>query len=334
MRYLCALILSLVTQVCVAQEWEDRQIFGQSNSAQTVRILSSTDTAIFAPIIENFIGQNTTISIEYFVTGTADLDRKFREAPQNFDIVISSAMDLQFKLANDGYALRLENLQHPDWAQWRESLFAFTAEPAAIVINRDAFGSYPLPKTRQELIVALRERPDVFKGRVGTYDVRESGLGYLFATQDARASDTFWRLMEVMGGLNVRLYCCSGSMIDDLANGSLAVAYNVLGSYAGARIDDKDALEIVLPSDFPTTMMRTALVSSETEQAAIARTFVQHLIERTETDADTLPLPVLSTTGPSIEPTTIPLEPALMTFLDDLKRRQFLTEWEAAAIQE
>lgn len=333
MRYLCALILSLVTQVCLAQEWEDRQIFGSSNSAQTVRILSSTDTAIFAPIIENFIGQNASISIEYFVTGTADLDRKFREAPEDFDIVISSAMDLQFKLANDGYALRLENLQHPEWAQWRESLFAFTAEPAAIVINRDAFENYPLPKTRQELIVALRERPDVFQGRVGTYDVRESGLGYLFATQDARASDTFWRLMEVMGGLNVRLYCCSGSMIDDLADGSLAVAYNVLGSYAGARIDDTDALEVVLPSDFPTTMMRTALVSSETEQAAIARTFVQHLIARNEADSDNLPLPVLSTIGPSIEPTTIPLEPALMTFLDDLKRRQFLTEWEAAVIQ-
>ncbi|WP_338153270.1 hypothetical protein [Pseudophaeobacter leonis] len=92
---------------------------------------------------------------------------------------------------------------------------AFTSEPAAIVINRAAFAGHVIPKTRQELIEALRARPETFHGRVGTYDVRDSGLGYLLATQDARASETYWRLMEVMGALDVRLYCCSGSMIDD-----------------------------------------------------------------------------------------------------------------------
>ena len=81
-------------------------------------------------------------------------------------------------------------------------MFAFTSEPAAIVINRAAFEGLPIPETRQELIEALRARPDVFRGRIGTYDVRQSGLGYLFATQDARASETFWRLMEVMGGFD------------------------------------------------------------------------------------------------------------------------------------
>jgi iron(III) transport system substrate-binding protein len=126
------------------------------------------------------------IEVHYFVTGTTELDDVFRNNADQFDVVISSAMDLQLKLANDGFAARLDGISHPEWAQWRDSLFAFTIEPAAIVINNAAFADLPIPATRQDLIEVLRENSEKFMGKVGTYDVRQSGLGYLFATQDAR----------------------------------------------------------------------------------------------------------------------------------------------------
>ena len=335
MRYCFALILCFWATLLSAQDWEDRQAFNQSGPGPALRILSSTDTNLFAPLIETFVAANPDISIEYLVTGTADLDRRFRETPDAFDIVVSSAMDLQLKLTNDGYALPLESVAHPAWAEWRQSLFAFTSEPATIVINRAAFAGEPIPTSRQELIEALRARPEVFRGRVGTYDVRQSGLGYLFATQDARASETFWRLMEVMGALDMRLYCCSGDMIDDLTDGTIAVAYNVLGSYAEARVDSQDALEIVLPSDFPTTMMRTALVSQETDEPDAAEAFIRHLVDR-QSNAERNPTTLPGLFGPETaqEAATIALEPALMTFLDTLKRGKFLSEWESAVIQE
>jgi iron(III) transport system substrate-binding protein len=285
-------------------------------------------------LIQAFVAQNPDVAIEYLVTGTADIDRRFREAPDAFDIAISSAMDLQLKLTNDGYALALDGVSHPTWAEWRQSLFAFTAEPAAIVINRAAFEGFPIPQSRQELIEALRARPDVFRGRIGTYDVRQSGLGYLFATQDARASETFWRLMEVMGGLDARLYCCSGDMIDDLTEGKIVVAYNVLGSYAEARAESQDVLEIVLPSDFPTTMMRTAFVSKTSGQPAAAERFIQYLVTyQSSPTEDAGTLPSLQDRENGSERATIALEPALMTFLDTLKRNKFLAEWESALIQ-
>ncbi|MCP5072889.1 MAG: ABC transporter substrate-binding protein [Rhodobacteraceae bacterium] len=334
MRYLFAVILWLLPQTGSAQDWEDRQVFNETKGGQVLRIISSTDTAVFASFIENFVSENPQVAVEYLVTGTADIDRRFRANPDAFDLVISSAMDLQFKLANDGFALPLRNVSHPSWAQWRQSLFAFTSEPATIVVNRAAFAGHPIPKTRQELIRALRARPETFRKRVGTYDVRQSGLGYLFATQDARASETFWRLMEVLGSLEVRLYCCSGDMIDDLADGTIAVAYNVLGSYAAARIDSKDALEIILPSDFPTTMMRTAMVSKDAPQPEPAKAFIRHLIAlQSGSDDGILLLPTLSTQMSDVERATIALEPTLMTFLDTLKRRKFLSEWEDAVIQ-
>lgn len=334
MRIIIAIILWALPQFTFAQEWEDRRVFNAGAPGTSLRIISSTDTTLFAPIIDDFVAQNPDVAVEYLVTGTADIDDIFRESPADYDLVISSAMDLQLKAANDGLAQALPDVSHPDWAQWRQSLFAFTSEPAAIVVNRAAFAGHPIPKTRQELIEAMRARPEVFRGRIGTYDVRQSGLGYLFATQDARASETYWRLMEVMGALDVRLYCCSGEMIDDLADGRIAVAYNVLGSYATARVESREVLEIILPSDFPTTMMRTAMVSVDAPNPERAATFVRHLIAlQANANRDAVRLPPLNAQPNEFERATIALEPALMTFLDTLKRRKFLAEWESAVIQ-
>jgi iron(III) transport system substrate-binding protein len=169
---------------------------------------------------------------------------------------------------------------------------------------------------------------------VGTYDVRQSGLGYLFATQDARTSETYWRLMEVMGNLDARLYCCSSDMIEDVSTGRLAMAYNVLGSYAQARADLSDQIEIVLPSDFQTIMMRTALVSVRGPNPELARDFMQHLLGQHGTpQSGGTALPLLDLAKPASEQSTIQLEPALLTYLDRLKAQRFLKEWEDAIIQ-
>jgi iron(III) transport system substrate-binding protein len=335
MRYFIVLILTLMPCALAAQDWEDQRLFGAAGAEGNLRLISSTDTSFFAPIIESFLRGRPNVSISYFVTGTADLDAIFRADPDGYDVVISSAMDLQLKLANDGFALRIDNIAHPAWAQWRQSLFGFTTEPATIVVNKAAFAGLPIPRTRQELIQALRADPDRFRGRVGTYDVRQSGLGYLFATQDSRASESFWRLTEVMGSLDAQLYCCSGEMIDDLTDGTLAVAYNVLGSYASARNDALGDLEVILPSDFPTTMMRTAFVSESTVTPLIAADFIRHLtVSQSDTSgSDVFPLPPLTPRLDQEGRAAIALEPALMTYLDRLKRRTFLREWESAIIQ-
>jgi iron(III) transport system substrate-binding protein len=185
------------------------------------------------------------------------------------------------------------------------------------------------------MIKILRANPDKFRGKIGTYDVRQSGLGYLFATQDARTSETYWRLMEVMGNLDTQLYCCSGDMIEDLAEGTIAISYNVLGSYAMARSDIADKITIILPSDFPTTMMRTALVGKNTSHPNIAKLFLRHLTSSRWRDQGdgVFPTPSLLPSSNSARRSTIALEPGLMIYLDRLKHQTFIEEWESAIIQ-
>ncbi len=335
MRYFYILICCLWLSVTSAEEWEEQKLFKGSSATQTLRLLSSTDTSVFAPVIEKFLLENPTLNIHYFVTSSATVYQRFRTSPDQFDVVISSAMDLQLKLVNDGFANQVEDLLHPDWAQWRQSLFGFTLEPASIVVNKAAFATLPKPQSRQQMIEILRTNPADFQGKIGTYDVRQSGLGYLFATQDARASESYWRLMEIMGSLDTRLYCCSGDMIEDLASGSIIIAYNVLGSYAMARADLADKIEVLHPSEFPNTMMRTALIAQETRLPQQAELFLRYLTSSrwSEPGQTETPLPSLRTASENTRRSIISLEPGLMIFLDRLKRRLFIREWESAVIQ-
>lgn len=47
-------------------------------------------------------------------------------------------------------------------------------------------------------------------------------------------------------------------------SGTIDTAYNGSGTYATVRVESKDKIKIVLPQDFPTTIIRTAMVSSKT----------------------------------------------------------------------
>tara|TARA_B100000780_G_scaffold108167_1_gene75647 strand:- start:1377 stop:1745 length:369 start_codon:yes stop_codon:yes gene_type:complete len=53
-------------------------------------------------------------------------------------------------------------------------------------------------------------------------------------------------------------------MIDDLVSGKIAVADNVLGSYVVAQENIQPLIEVILLSNSPTTMMRSAFVPRKT----------------------------------------------------------------------
>jgi iron(III) transport system substrate-binding protein len=333
-----ALSLVLIGLAGWASAFQAEQVarFGPSDSDRKLRIISTADIAFFEPMITSFLASEPDTSIEYTVVSSAELQKAIVQEGHAFDVAVSSAMDLQTKLANDGWAQRHASEATgalPDWAVWNNMLFAFTQGPAAIVVSKSGFGDLPLPESRNDLINLLRQYPEVFRGRVGTYDVRQSGLGYLFATQDTRASEIYWRLTEVMGGLDAQLYCCSSDMIDAVKSGDLLIAYNVLGSYAINR-QDRDEFAIILPSDFTTVMLRTALIPKNAPSSDIASVFLDHLMTRSHgPDARPLTHPALDLSQYEAALNRIRIGPGLLVFLDQLKKRAFLSEWESAILQ-
>ncbi|MEL7344419.1 MAG: ABC transporter substrate-binding protein [Pseudomonadota bacterium] len=333
-----SLVLSLTATFGTAFEVEDQLRLGPEDAASTLRIISTADAEIFQSVLEGFLAETPDLAIDYVVASSTELMRALTEDAAPFDVAISSAMDLQTKLANDRLTLpHSSNLTSslPDWARWRQDLFSFTQEPAAIVLSRAAFDGLEMPQTREDLIAILRQHPDRFRGRVGTYDLRQSGLGYLFATQDSRTSEVFWRLTEVMGSLDAALYCCSAAMIDDVASGKLAVAYNALSSYALSR-EDTENYEVIFPADFTTVMMRTALIPATATNTPAASEFIDHLLRVAWGPGTSPAISGLSVdTGPFENSVRrIRVGPGLLIFLDEFKRSRFIEAWENAILQD
>ena len=330
-----------LTSAAFAFEIEERARYPAANPETELRIISTADRAVFEPILLAFQQQNQTVSIDYTIASTTELMKAVHAEGEAFDLVISSAMDLQTKLANDGFARTYRSPATdalPDWAKWRDQVFAFTQEPAVLILSETAFPDEAYPTSRDELIELLRDQPDRFRGKVGTYDVRTSGFGYLMATQDARVSENFWRLLEAMGRLDTQLYCCSGDMLRDIREGKLAIAYNVLGSYAQAQLEDGGGYRIVMMSDFANIMLRTVLISTKADNIADAQTMINFLASlESRPDlvaASGLPAVDADALQSNVALRPIRLGPGLLAFLDRLTRRNFLRNWEASITQE
>jgi iron(III) transport system substrate-binding protein len=321
---------------------EDRLFPATGQETGRLSVISTTDTRVFAPVIERFQALNPGIALRHAVTGSADLHQRLAgpDAAEGFDLAISSAMDLQMKLANDGRTLPhalADPAALPRWARWQDRLFAFTQEPVGILVSRRALSGLPPPRSRQDLVALLRDHPARFEGRIGTYDPAESGAGYLFATQDARLSDTFWRLAEQMGGLHPRLYGATSDMIADLAAGRLAMAYNVLGSYATPRVADNPDLLLIEPEDHTLTLLRTALIPLGAARPDLAGRFIDFLLSEPGRRAlrEGGGLPPVDGAALARAPHHLPirLDPGLLVHLDPLQRQRFLAEWSAAMLQ-
>ncbi len=338
LTYLAAVILGWATALS-AFEIEAHRVYPAEDERAVLRVISTADLDVFDPVIRAFLTDQPGLTVDYTVTSTTELMTAIYDDGASFDLAISSAMDLQTKLANDGFAqtyVSAAATELPDWATWRNQLYAFTQEPAVIVVSESFFTPETAPRTRDELVTALRAEPVRFMGRIGTYDVRSSGFGYLMATQDSRNSEAFWRLMEVMGRLEAKLYCCSSDMIRDVASGKLAVAYNVLGSYAAAHLKD-GGFHIIPLNDYVNVMSRTALVPHNAKNTAAAQDMIDFLITlRNRPDL------VKASGLPAIDPAELqansalrPIRfgPGLLVFLDQLKRESFLKNWENSLFQ-
>ncbi|KAG1247491.1 hypothetical protein G6F68_014177 [Rhizopus microsporus] len=116
-------------------------------------------------------------------------------------------MDLQTKLVNAGYAqahVSPETRSLPAWANWRDEVFSIGTDPIVMVYNTRKLDAARAPRTRRELL-SLRQAPDQpLAGKISTYDVQGSGIGYLAATQDTRLDSMAGALLAALGARAAR----------------------------------------------------------------------------------------------------------------------------------
>lgn len=292
MRPLAILIVITLCAVSLLTFLPERRLDGRAQQYDLPRthdskltIYSTTDEEVFRPAIADFNIIYPHVDVNYVELDASELNARFlkeeRDGKPTVDLLLSSAMDLQVKLVNDGYGAphrSADGGKLPSWARWRDEAFGITFEPAVMVFNTRLMSGRIMPKSRGDLISLIKSDRTFWDGRIGTYDIERSSVGYLLASEDARQNSDFGLLLETMGSTNLKRYGTTSDLLNALESGELTLGYNLLGSYARTRIEAGAPLKIVYPEDYTLSVSRTAMIAKSAPHPQEAHVFLEYLL--------------------------------------------------------
>ena len=302
------------------------------------------NTSLMEPLIEDFRRRypditvrvedmNSTLIAERVVAETQD-DRP------KADLVWSSAMDLQIKLINDGYAQAYRSPHRramPDGSVWRDQGFGITAEPIVFAYNRRLLPADAVPRSHADLLRLLEASPQLFAGRTTVYDAERSGVALMHLSADVQIYPDAWRLMEALGRSRPRLDTSGQRMMGQLASGKMVLAYNMNQSFGETWALRHPDVALVTPSDYHLSVSRVAFIPRAAPHPNTARLFLDYLLSREgQRGIAVLGIrPVRDDIGDTVRSTSpgarpIRVGPGLLANLDRVRRERLLDRWKLA----
>ncbi|WP_353405611.1 ABC transporter substrate-binding protein [Duganella hordei] len=349
---LSLLMLGAALQAQAANSPEYDKIIDAAKKEGRLIVYSTTDSKAAAPLIKDFSALYPGIKVEYNDMNSTEVYSRFisevAAGGATADVMWSSAMDLQMRLASDGYALQYKSVEIPNmpaWATWNDMAYGTTFEPAAIVYNKRLLDAKEVPQTHAEF-AKLIQQPK-FKDKVTTYDIEKSGVGFMFMTQDARElASKFPELENAFGTAKVRVQSSTGTMMERISSGENLIGYNVLGSYALVRAKTDPSLGVVLPKDYTLILSRVLFINKGAKNVNAAKLWLDYLLShrgqtvianearlfaiRADVTGETTSADLIKQIGKdNVKP--VPVHPIVLQFLGPQKRMAFLKQWKETA---
>lgn len=247
-------------------------------------IHSTTDLALAAPLIDDFQALYPRIEVRYVDMNSNDLHNGYladlQASPTTADVLWSSAMDSQVRLASAGQVQAYDSPElgeFPAWVHWKNLAFGTTIEPIVIIYNKRLLAADEIPQSHADLARLLTEKRTRFAGKVVTYNAERSGLGFLLATQDAQAPGEYWALVKAMGGVGAQLVATTDAILTRVAKGDL-IGYNALGSYACSQARKDESIGVVFPGDYTLVVTRVMVIGKKAANPNAARLWVDYLL--------------------------------------------------------
>ena len=372
MKFLIGLGFGLICTLGMAQEPGELMGYASKGSvppgyapayAETVKaaedegrlvIYSTTDAGIAKFLIADFRAMYPRIDITYEDLNSTVLYHRFVAETQlggeSADVLWSSAMDQQAALVDSGYTMTYdspEKANFPEWASWKNQAFATTYEPIVVAYNKKLLPAGEVPQTHADLARLLNSDPTRFKGKVVSYDIEKSGLGFFLATQDVAVSPAFWDVARALGKAAVRLDLTTDAMARRVASGQVLVGYNLLGAYTVAQAQKNPSLGYVFPKDYTLVMSRIIVINKKAAHPNAAKLWVDYTLSkrgqaviansahlyalRDDVEGEFTAARLRQRLGGSLRP--IAVGPGLIGYLNNQNYRDFILQWRQAVVQ-
>src|SRR5690348_938861 len=316
-----------------------------------VVIYSALDTKAAQPLIKDFNALYPDIKVEYNDMNSTEMYNRFiaesAAGQGGADVMWSSAMDLQVKLVDDGQALTYkspEAAKLPAWAVYKEQAYGTTYEPAVFIYNKRLVTGNDIPQDHAAFAKLLNGETAKFKGKVTTYDIEKSGVGFMFVVQDTKYFPGMKDLEKGFGATNYRVYASTGNMLEKVSSGEHLLGYNVLGSYALVRAKKDPNLGVALPKDYTLILSRVMFIGKNARNPNAAKLWTDYILSargqkligsdvelfsiRNDVDAEYTAASLNKQLGNNVVK-PIPVSSEIVTYLDPKKRLEFLNAWKA-----
>ena len=314
-----------------------------------VVIYSALDTKAAQPLIKDFNALYPDIKVEYNDMNSTEMYNRFiaesASGQGGADVMWSSAMDLQVKLVDEGKALAYKSPEAsklPSWAVYKDQAYGTTYEPAVFIYNKRLVTGNDIPQDHASFAKLLNTETAKFKGKVTTYDIEKSGVGFMFVVQDTKDFPGMKDLEKGFGATSYRVYASTGNMLEKVSSGEHLLGYNVLGSYALVRAKKDPNLGVVLPKDYTLVLSRVLFIGKGAKNPNAAKVWTDYVLSargqkmigsdvelfsiRDDVDAEYTAASLNKQLGPNVVK-PIPVSSEIVAYLDPKKRLEFLNTW-------
>jgi len=352
----CATALSLFAGAAFAQVpagYPDdyQKVIDAAKKEGKLTIYSTTDTKAAGPIVKGFEAMYPGIKVEYNDMNSTELYNRYiseqAAGGNSGDVVWSSSMDSALKLAVD-YALVYkspESAKLPAWANWKDSAYGTTYEPAVFIYNKRLVPAADVPTTHAAFAKLLTTQTDKYKGKVTSYDIEKSAVGFMLTVQDKRNDKGFTEFVTAAGKAGLVVQSSTGTMMERVSSGENLLGYNILGSYAETRAKTDPSIGVAYPTDYTLVLSRVSFISKKSRNKNAARLWLDYLLSQKGQDImanqsdlgsirDDIPGDndvdgMTKKLGAALKP--IPVNESLLEYLEQKPRLDFIKEWRTAA---
>jgi iron(III) transport system substrate-binding protein len=315
-----------------------------------VVVYSALDTKAAQPLIKDFNAAYPDIKVEYNDMNSTELYNRYiaevASGQGGADVLWSSAMDLQVKLVDEGKALTYKSPEAsklPAWANYKDQAWGTTYEPTVFIYNKRLVTGEDIPTDHASFAKIIAAKPDKFKGKVTSFDIEKSGVGFMMVTQDVKHFPGMKDLEKAFGATGYKVYSSTGNMLEKVSSGEHIIGYNIIGSYALVRAKKDPNLGVVLPKDYSLVLSRVMFIGKGAKNPNAAKVFADYILSargqklmgsevelfavRDDVDAEFTAGKLKKEMGDKLKP--IPIGSEITAYLDSKKRLEFINDWKA-----
>jgi len=259
-----------------------------SKAESGLLIYSNLSSANWKPILEGFKAKYPWVKVDTLDISSGTIHTRWEAeaatGARTADILVSAAIEHWIRHGADGDMLAYESpeLKHlPPFARQFDSIFAMSTDPVIITYNAALLPEDKRPTGFGSLAKLASENPDLFKGKVTTYEPRNSFGQAVWWTTLTKMGDAGWNKLEQLGPA-LRVEQTGGAMNEKIATGEYLVGIAISGITIFPRLKQPggELIGTTFPDDGTPLMCRAMGITKAAKSPNSAKLLIDYVLSR------------------------------------------------------